>query len=188
VHWGIRKGGVLRPREEWLSLPVPEIVDRDTWALVQKLRHDREPSRSPGRAPSQPKLLKGLAWCGVCGASYQYETSGKRVVDGQYTYGYYNCRNLLRVGKEACAGFRIPLKTLDDAVLDAIEAVACTEERARLLAHRHGAPVDAVVTEWRHLLRRDGVARHYVQHLIDRIVVHHDGRIVITPKVGGSRV
>ncbi|MDP1917100.1 MAG: recombinase family protein [Myxococcales bacterium] len=185
VHWGIKKGGVLRPREEWLSLPVPEIVDRDTWALVQKLRHDREPSRSPGRAPSQPKLLKGLAWCGVCGASYQYETSGKRVVDGQYTYGYYNCRNLLRVGKEACSGFRIPLKTLDDAVLDAIEIVVCTEDRSRVFAHRLGAPVEVVMTEWRHLLRRDDVARHYVQHLIERIVVHHDGRIVITPKVCG---
>jgi hypothetical protein len=130
-------------------------------------------------------LLKGLAWCGVCGASYQYETSGKRVVDGQYTYGYYNCRNLLRVGKEACPGFRIPLKTLDDAVLDAIERVVCTEPRARALAHRHSASVDVVLKEWPRLLRRDDVARPYVQHLIDRIAVHHDGRIVITPKAGG---
>lgn len=185
VHWGMRKNGAMRRREEWLSLSVPEIVDGDTWALVQKLRRDREPSRSPGRAPSKPKLLKGLAWCGVCGASYQYETSGKRVVDGQYTYGYYNCRNLLRVGKEACTGFRIPLKTLDDAVLDAIECVVCTEARARSLAQRHGVEVDAVLKAWRRLLRRDDVARNYVQNLLERIVVHHDGRIVITPKVSG---
>jgi site-specific DNA recombinase len=185
VHWGMRKDGAMRPREEWLSLSVPEIIDGDTWALVQKLRRDREPGRAPGRAPSKPKLLKGLAWCAACGASYQYETSGKRVVDGQYTYGYYNCRNLLRVGKEACAGFRIPLKTLDDAVLDAIEHVVCTETRARSLAQRHGSDVDAVLKAWRRLLRRDDVARNYVQNLIERIVVHHDGRIVITPKVGG---
>ncbi|MCA2981256.1 MAG: hypothetical protein INH37_23525 [Myxococcaceae bacterium] len=38
---------------------------------------------------------------------------------------------------------------------------------------------------WRRLLRRDDIARAYVQHLIDRIIVHHDGRIVITPKAGG---
>jgi site-specific DNA recombinase len=183
VHWGMRKDGLPRPREEWLSMAVPQIIDAETWALVQKLRREREPARSPGRAPSQPKLLKGLAWCGVCGASYQYETSGKRVVDGQYTYGYYNCRNLLRVGKEACPGFRIPLKTLDDAVLDAIERVVCTEPRARAL--RHDAPLDAVLKEWRRLLRRDDIARSYVQHLLARIVVHHDGRIVITPKAGG---
>lgn len=185
VHWGMRKDGLLRPRAEWLSLSVPQIIDAETWTLVQKLRREREPARSPGRAPSQPKLLKGLARCGVCGASYQYETSGKRVVDGQYTYGYYNCRNLLRVGKESCPGFRIPLKTLDDAVLDAIEQVVCTEPRARALAHRHSASVDVVLKEWPRLLRRDDVARPYVQHLIDRIVVHHDGRIVITPKAGG---
>lgn len=185
VHWGMRKDGLLRPRAEWLSLAVPQIIDAETWALVQKLRREREPARCPGRAPSQPKLLKGLAWCGACGASYQYETSGKRVVDGRYTYGYYNCRNLLRVGKEACPGFRIPLKTLDDAVLDAIERVVCTEPRARALAHRHSASVDVVLKEWPRLLRRDDVARPYVQHLIDRIVVHHDGRIVITPKAGG---
>ena len=115
--------------------------------------------------------------------SYQYETSGKRVVDGQYTYGYYNCRNLLRVGKEACPGFRIPIKTLDDAVLDAIERVVCTAPRARLL--RLDAPDETVLNEWRRLLRRDEIARTYVQHLIERIVVHHDGRIVIAPKTGG---
>jgi hypothetical protein len=89
VYWGPRKGGVPRPRSEWISLEVPKIVGTETWALVQQLRREREPARCPGRAPSQPKLLKGLAWCGACGASYQYETSGKRVVDGQYTYGYY---------------------------------------------------------------------------------------------------
>jgi hypothetical protein len=130
-------------------------------------------------------LLKGLAWCDACGASYQYETSGKRVIDGQYTYtyGYYNCRNLPRVGKEACSGFRIPLQTLDDAVLDALERVVCTESRARLV--RLDAPEEAVLKEWRRFLRRDDdVARTYVQHLIERIVVHHDGRIVITPKTG----
>ncbi len=183
VHWGMRKDGLLRPRAEWLSLTVPQVIDAETWALVQRLRREREPSRSPGRAPSQPKLLKGLVWCGACGASYQYETSGKRVVDGHYTYGYYNCRSLLRVGKEACAGFRIPLKTLDDAVLDAIERVVCTEPRFRLL--RLDAPAESVLKEWRVLLRRDDVARTYVQHLIERIVIHHDGRIVITPKTGG---
>ncbi len=157
VHWGMRKDGLPRPRAEWLSLTVPQIIDAETWALVQRLRRAREPARSPGRAPSQPKLLKGLAWCGVCGASYQYETSGKRVVDGQYTYGYYNCRNLLRVGKEACPGLRIPLKTLDDAVLDAIERVVCTEPRARAL--RRDGSTDMVLKEWRRLLRRDDIAR-----------------------------
>lgn len=183
VHWGMRKDGLPRPRAEWLSIPVPQIIDAETWALVQRLRREREPARSPGRAPSQPKLLKGVVWCGACGASYQYETSGKRVVDGQYTYGYYNCRNLLRVGKEACPGFRIPLKTLDDAVLDAIERVVCTEPRARSI--RTGTSTDVVLKEWRLLFRRDDIARAYVQHLIERIVVHHDGRIVITPKAGG---
>lgn len=183
VHWGVRRDGLPRPRADWLSLAVPQIIDAETWALVQKLRREREPARSSGRAPSQPKLLKGVAWCGACGASYQYETSGKRVVDGQYTYGYYNCRNLLRVGKEACAGFRIPMKTLDDAVLDAIERVVCTEPRARSL--QLGASTEVVLKGWRRLLRRDDIARSYVQHLIDRIVVHHDGRIVVTPKPGG---
>lgn len=185
VHWGMRRGGVLRPRSEWLSLAVPQLVDAETWGLVQKLRRDREPVRAPGRAPSQPKLLKGLAWCGVCGASYQYETSGKRVVDAEYTYGYYNCRSHVRVGKEACLGFRIPLKTLDDAVLDALQRVVCTAARAQALAHRHQVPVEEVLKTWRRLLRRDDVARTYVQHLIERIVIHRDGRIVITPKAGG---
>jgi hypothetical protein len=50
---------------------------------------------------------------------------------------------------------------------------------------RLDAPAESVLKEWRVLLRRDDVARTYVQHLIERIVIHHDGRIVITPKTGG---
>ena len=82
-------------------------------------------------------------------------------------------------------GLRIPLKALDDAVLDAIARSVCTEPRARLLAKRYCVSVDAVLAAWRRLLRRDDVARNYVQNLIERIVVNHDGRIIITPKVGG---
>lgn len=189
VTWGRRKGNTLRPKEEWLSLSIPRILDDETWSLAQKLRGEREPHRSPGRAPSKPKLLKGLAWCGKCGASYQYETSGKKVVEEKYTYGYYNCRSLLRVGKEACAGFRIPLDALDDAlddaVMHALERVVCTDDRARAMTGHHAPDF---LARRRAILHRDDVARIYAVNLIDRIDVH-DEQIVITMKsaVGESR-
>jgi site-specific DNA recombinase len=57
-----------------------------------KLRKDREPMRNPGRSASPEGPLAGLLRCGKCGASYQLETSGRRVNDAVYQYRYYNCR------------------------------------------------------------------------------------------------
>ena len=185
VWWGRRKGNMLRPKEEWIALKVEPIIDAETWALAQKLRSEREPKRTPGRAPSQPKLLKGLAWCGKCGASYQYETSGKAVINGHYSYGYYNCRNLLRVGKEACSGFRISTETLDGAVLGAIARIVCTEDRAGM-ASRRSWPHEGGLEAWRTLVRSEEIGRAYALRLIERIDVHGE-RIIVMPKSCGRK-
>lgn len=184
IWWGRRKGKGTRPKDEWLALKVEPIIDAVTWALAQKLRKEREPNRAPGRAPSKPQLLKGLAWCGQCGASYQYETGAKTVINGKYKYGYYNCRSTLRIGKEACAGFRISTRTLDEGVLAAVAEQVCTDVRARLIASRHGWPLEKVLEAWRQLVGTHEVGRAYVLHLIERIEVHGE-RIVVTPRVGG---
>ncbi|ADO70214.1 recombinase family protein [Stigmatella aurantiaca] len=103
VWWGRRKGRALRPKEEWMSLKVEPIIDTETWALAQQLRGEREPKRTPGRAPTRPKLLKGLAWCGKCGASYQYETGGKTVINGHYTYGSTTVETSCASGRKRAA-------------------------------------------------------------------------------------
>jgi hypothetical protein len=75
----------------------------------------RRPTELPGRAPAKPRVLTGLVRCGLCGSSYQLETSGKSLDGATYSYSYYNCRKTLRAGKKACAGFRVRVEDLDGA-------------------------------------------------------------------------
>lgn len=180
VWWGRRKRNELRPKDEWLSLQIEPTVDPDTWALAQRLRTERAPDCRPGRAPEEPQLLKGLVWCGKCGASYQRETSCKDFGGERYTYTYYNCRTRLRIGPESCKGYRISTEVLDEAVLTALSKVVCTEQRARAFSGVQTWPLHEVTAAWDRLLRTPEVARSYVVRLIERVEVH-DERVVVTP-------
>lgn len=188
VQWGVRHHGQLRPPSEWITLTVEPIVDAKSYALVKELCEQRRPTELPGRAAAKPRVLTGLARCGLCGASYQLETSGKSRDGVTYEYCYYNCRTTLRAGKKACPGFRMRTEELDGAVLEKIADVVCTPERAEQLARRHNWPPTAeVVNAWRNFILRDqDVGRTYVLQLIARIEVHGE-RIVITPKEPGGR-
>ena len=180
VWWGRRRRNELRPKDEGLCLHIEPTIDPETWALAQRLRAERAPDCRPGRAPEEPQLLKGLAWCGRCGASYQRETSCKAFGAERYTYTYYNCRTRLRIGPKSCPGYRISTEVLDEAVLEAISRVACTEERARAFTGLEQWPPSQVTMAWRALLRTPEIGRSYVVRLIEKVQVF-DARVVITP-------
>lgn len=56
---------VRRPREEWIAIAVPALVDEQTWDLAQaQLRLNRE--RAPRNNKQHAYLLKGLLVCGPC--------------------------------------------------------------------------------------------------------------------------
>jgi len=55
-----------RPEEEWIGVSVPEIVERETFHLVQhKLSHNRK--FAPRNNKSHRYLLRTLVSCGACG-------------------------------------------------------------------------------------------------------------------------
>lgn len=188
VRWGVHHRGKLQPPEKWITLAVEPIIDARTYALVKKLCEQRRPTERPGRASAKPRVLTGLARCGLCGSSCQLETSGKSLDGATYSYCYYNCRKTLRAGKKACPGFRVRVEDLDGAVLTAIADVVCTPERAGRLALRHeGAPIAEVITAWRNFILRDhDLGRTYALRLIDHVDVQGE-RLVITPKEPGGR-
>lgn len=140
VRWGVHHRGKLQPPEKWLALPVEPIVDAKTYALVKELCEQRRPTELPGRASAKPRVLTGLARCGLCGSSYQLETSGKSLDGSTYSYCYYNCRKTLRAGKKACPGFRVRVEDLDGQVLHGLHTRACGASRtqARLAADHRG--------------------------------------------------
>ena len=63
---------VDRPRDQWLEIAVPAIVDQVTFARVRQRLEDNK--RFAARNTKVPSLLQGLAACSACGYGY-YRTS-----------------------------------------------------------------------------------------------------------------
>ncbi len=57
-----------RPREEWIELPVPAIVDEPTFARAQELLHENKVHAR--RRTIEPSLVQGLVSCRKCGYSF----------------------------------------------------------------------------------------------------------------------
>jgi site-specific DNA recombinase len=75
-----------RPREEWTAIPVPALVDQDTFDRVRQRLEDNK--RFAARNTKVPSLLQGLAACASCGYGY-YRTS-TTTSSGKKIY-YYRC-------------------------------------------------------------------------------------------------
>ena len=74
-----------RPREEWIEIPVPAVVNEETFALAQE-RLEKNKRLSPRRT-IEPTLLQGMLVCAECGyAFYRCSTRTSR----RKIY-YYRC-------------------------------------------------------------------------------------------------
>ena len=104
----------FRPREEWIEIPIPALVDEQMFYAVQEQLKSRNPRVTPPRIASSSVLLTGIAKCGECGAPMRLRTgkSGK--------YRYYTCSAKVDKGATACSGHSIPMAKLDELVTDAI--------------------------------------------------------------------
>jgi site-specific DNA recombinase len=71
-----RTGRVVRPKEEWIAIEVPAIVDPETWELAQQqLRLNRE--RSPRNTKKHAYLLQSLLICSYCQVRMLGHTTGR---------------------------------------------------------------------------------------------------------------
>ena len=148
----------LKPREEWIEIPIEPIVDEGVWQRAKVLKADRTPAdsaRNPAVVGSKT-LLTGLAICGKCGARMSLET-GK---GGRFTY--YNCSNYLRRGKSTGPGQRIRSAELERAILDHMASKLFTTERVREILR-------GVYTELRNMEKGREGQRKSLQRQLDLI-------------------
>jgi site-specific DNA recombinase len=75
-----------RPEEEWTHIPVPALVDQETFDRVQQRLADNK--RFASRNTKVPSLLQGLAACASCGYGY-YRTS--TTTTARKKIYYYRC-------------------------------------------------------------------------------------------------
>lgn len=113
----------LKPVSEIVTVPVPPIIDRETFDAVQKLLKARNPKVMPARVISGPTMLTGLIHCAKCGGAMTIRT-GK---GGRYRY--YACSMKARQGPTACEGMAVPMEKLDDLVVNHLEKQLLQPER-----------------------------------------------------------
>ncbi|MEO0559667.1 MAG: recombinase family protein, partial [Bacteroidota bacterium] len=132
--WG--KGTRAKRRHgDPIEIAVEPVVTTEVFRRATELREQRDPRRTPGRTSSSPMLLAGLLRCDQCGSAMTLESSGKRRPDGS-RYAYANCRRYLREGKAQCAGSRVPVGELDDAILTHLGRELFAPERATQILWR----------------------------------------------------
>ncbi len=117
------------PPEQWMSIPVPALVDAALFDAVQEqLQENRQRARIPQRGARY--LLQGLIVCGCCGYAYYGNAISPSARKGHpRAYAYYRC-----IGSDAyrfggvrlCGNKQLRTDLVDEAVW---------EEVCRLLEH-----------------------------------------------------
>jgi site-specific DNA recombinase len=111
---------VDRPREEWTEIPVPAIVDEDTFARVQQRLADNK--RFATRGSLAPSLLQGLAACSACGYGY-YRTSTRTARRKIFYYRCLGSDDYRYEGGRVCGNKPVRADYLDQVVWDHITAL-----------------------------------------------------------------
>lgn len=133
-----------RPREEWIAITVPAIIERDTFERVTQITRDNS-KWNPRGAEWGSWLLRGLIECGHCHVGCNCHKMRGR--NGNF-HRYYYCRNhdLLRAGGDdrRCPERNIRANELDEYVFAQVRQ-ALLDPR-QLIAGEHaviaGTPLD----------------------------------------------
>jgi site-specific DNA recombinase len=133
-----------RPRDQWLEIAVPAIVDQDTFARVGQRLEDNK--RFAARNTKVPSLLQGLAACSACGYGY-YRTSARTTSRKIYYYRCLGSDDYRYEGGRVCGNKPVRADYLDTVVWDHITglladpALIRAEISKRLDAARTSDPV-----------------------------------------------
>jgi site-specific DNA recombinase len=119
---GRRSRQVPRPREDWITIAVPAIVDEPTFEAAGRVSRDNS-QWSPRRAEPGQWLLRGLVKCGICQVGVNCHN--RRGRDGAPNR-YYRCRNHdpIKAGGDdrRCPERNIRSDALDTFVFDQVRA------------------------------------------------------------------
>ncbi len=169
---GRRSKQIPRPRDEWIRIAVPSIVDEDMFDAVNRVTRDNS-KWSPRRAEPGQWMLRGLVKCGTCGVGVNCHKMRGR--NGTW-HRYYYCRNHdpIKAGgaDKRCPERNIRADTLDAFVFDQIRAallrpdVLTTGEQA-VAAHTPTPDDELLAAELARLDRRLHAIQAERRRLVD---------------------
>jgi site-specific DNA recombinase len=109
-----------RPREEWTGIPVPALVDEETFDRVQQRLADNK--RFASRNTKVPSLLQGLAACASCGYGY-YRTSATTARRKIYYYRRLGSDDYRYQGGRVCQNKPVRADYADQVIWDHVTAL-----------------------------------------------------------------
>ena len=110
-----------RPREEWTGIPVPALVDEDTFDRVQQRLADNK--RFAARNTKVPSLLQGLAACASCGYGYYRTTTTTTAGNKIYYYRCLGSDDYRYQGGRVCGNKPVRADYADKVVWDHVTAL-----------------------------------------------------------------
>ena len=123
----------LRPRDQWIEVATPAIIDRTTYGAVQETLSARAPAKIAPRLVSSPTLLTGLATCGCCEKNESVRAGLMLRTGKSGHYRYLVCVNRATKSTFLCDAPTLRMDALDEAVISALEQHVFTPERLRVL-------------------------------------------------------
>jgi site-specific DNA recombinase len=176
------------PVEEWITIPVPAIVDSDLWETVQDQLHENQ-RHARTRLRGARYLLQGLITCQQCGyAFYGKPVSNKAAKGHLRCYAYYRCigTDAYRFGgQRVCHNPQVRTDTLDLTVWQKVRGLLeCPDYLAQEYSRRltHTTSTDAVSVSDQVTKLRRGVDR-----LIDSYAAGYIEKSEFEPRVSRLR-
>lgn len=93
-RWDSR-ANVERPRDQWVAIPIPQIITEDVFQRAQVALHENAPKVTAPRINASKVLLTGVARCSICGGAMVIATGTGN--NGE-THRYYKCAKRLNQG------------------------------------------------------------------------------------------
>lgn len=106
-----------RPREEWIPITIPKIIDDDTWNKAQEIM---EQGKRRWRSYSKAEyLLSALCRCGICGSTIH----GNLITSKDKQRRYYVCtaRSPGIIGKDKCELGFLNADTIEELVWNKVQ-------------------------------------------------------------------
>jgi site-specific DNA recombinase len=167
-------------REEWISIPVPSLVDREIFEAAQaQLRENQRQMREGARGASY--LLQGVIVCKLCSYAFCGKRISKKAPKGRgRPYDYYRCvgTDSYRFGgHRVCDNHQLRTDLVDLAVWQEVRTLLehparVTEEYRRRMqpekscTHRELASAETRLSKLRHGLAR--LIDSYADGLIEK--------------------
>ena len=186
-------GRVAVPRDEWIEVPVPALVDEPVFeAVAAQLAENGR--RKRGRQGEAHRLLQGLTVCARCGYAYCGKTSPRPKADRSAgKYRHYRCAGTdgdRFGGKAVCDNQSVNADRLEAAVWERVRAMLETPEgvaaehrrRLRVAGEPTAASEDVARVE-----RQIAALRRGTDRLIDAFAAGVIGRAEFEPRIAGLK-